>query len=434
MSSTATTYLKAAGDTKQATTVLEAIKNEQYASEGAPFTPLLLKFTTASKLQNGWNSEKGDTQISFYTFPGATDASDQFRPLGDFATINNADRDQAAVMLVAPMTGHTDNAGRPLLAHPTDFEWILDDKHSDNKVDIAYFWPTAPEGYEAVGICVGFGGAKPSTENYWCVSKELLQSVSTAGFWSDAGQGWKSHNGDLNVPNLANQMPGDLKHDLLLAPTTFLSVEKGGNLGRCLVISKPMLAGITIPVLKPVYNEQTQEDDETDAGLVSVAVLPCTVIDDPNRESSPLTDPFYYLSSEPYWKCLKQLPSSSGDTVWSSDVTVGTVGTESTSFQETSSLTIGAETGVEAAGVSAKISVSYTDEMQVGTSSTKEHSSQGTTGESVPLKPASEVFFIWQEWTSIVLYRTGAGPDGGAGVVNSAPFQKSSVALTHSPS
>ncbi|ACL42430.1 hypothetical protein Achl_4479 (plasmid) [Pseudarthrobacter chlorophenolicus A6] len=430
MSTTATSGQETVVSSQPAEKILQAIQEADYAKNGAPFAPLLLKFTAASQLHNGWNSEKGDTQISFYSFPAPADSTDQFLPLGDFATINNADPGRAAVMLVAPIPGQLAIDGQPLLKHPTGFEWILDDKHSGNDNNIAYFWPTAPDGYEAVGVCFGFNGATPEAANYWCVHKQVLQKASLSGFWGDAGQGWKSHNGDLNVPDLTNQSMGNVD-TLLLAPTTFLSVEKGGDLGRGLVLGKLFLDA-KIPVADPVYYDDCQEGDKTVPGLAPAAVLPCTVVTDPNENSSPLTDPFYYLASEPYWDCFQRLPSEKA-THWSRQVSVGTTTTDSNTFQRTSSLTVGAETGVEAEGLSAKVSVSFTDEMQVSVYHADEKSSLQVTTADIDL-PTAKMVFVWLERTNIVLYRTEGSPDTGAEVANAVLFEKASVACTHSPS
>lgn len=430
MSTTAISGVETVTTNNQAKTILQGIQKADHAKNGAQFRPLLLKFTAASLMHNGWNSEKGDTQISFYSFPGPSDSSDTFLPFGDFATVNNTDAGKAAVMLAAPIPGQMANDGKPLLAHPTGFEWILDDKHSDNPNDIAYFWPTAPEGYEAIGVCFGFNGAAPAAANYWCVHKQLLQQAALRNFWGDAGQDWKSHNGDLNVVDLTNQDLGNVE-TLLLAPTTFLSVEKGGDLGRGLVLDKAFLDA-KIPVADPVYYDDCQEGDKTVPGLARAAVLPCTVVTDPNENSSPLTDPFYYLASEPYWDCFQRLPSEKA-THWSKQVSVGTTTTDSNTFQRTSSLTVGAETGIEAEGLSAKVSVSFTDEMQVSVYRADEKSSLQVTTADIDL-PTAKLVFVWLERTNIVLYRTEGSPDTGAEVVNAVLFEKASVTCTHSSS
>lgn len=418
------------GDTPLGVTVFEAIQEAGFANNGAPFAPLLIKFTTASELANGWNSQRGDTQISFYSASGET--SGDFLPLGDVVTVYNSAAGRAPVMLVAAMPGKTADDGRPLLQHPTEFEWILDDKHSGNPNSVAYFWPIAPDGYEALGVCFGFNGATPDINAYWCVHKQLLQSVPTQDYWSDSGQNWESHNGDLTVADLFTQAPPDLVNQLLLAPTTLLSAEKGGNLGLALVLGKAVLPGAKVAVPDPAYYDNCQQNDTTPPGLVAPVVLPCTIVFDPSQASTPLTDPFYYLASEPYWRCLMELPSQKPST-WSEEITVGTAESDSMSFQRSSSLTVGAESGVEATYRGVGIAVNYTDELQVVTVPSQAGSTTAQMTANVEL-PAAKVVFIWQDQTNLVIYRGSGGSSSGAGVVDTVLFAKESVVCTPSPS
>jgi hypothetical protein len=401
--------------------VFKSIQDANYASEGAPFSPLRLKFAAASDLENGWNSERGDTQISFFRSKGdAPGASAPFLPLGDFALINNGDSSKAPVMLVAPIPG---NEG--MLAHPTGFQWLLDDHGSGNPSDIAYFWPQAPEGYEALGICFGFNGDTPKAENYWCVKTAILQDVPSKGFWSDSGSGWKSWDGSLNIPDLTN-VP-TVQGKVLLAPTTFL---KDANLGRCLVLDKLMLPGARISTPPPVYSADTEIGDQTAPGLASVAVLPCTVVTDTSSSSGPTTDPFYYMASQPYWDCIEGFSSPDGGTR-TDTVSVGTSSESSQGFQNTTSMTIGADVGVEADGFSAHMSVSYTQEMQV----TANSSIGKTTETSVSLVlnlPSAQQVFVWQKLADIMAYRTEGSTEEGPTILSAATFQKNETTFTQS--
>jgi len=418
--STNTTILQSTG-TMQARAVFDAVTAANYAVNGAPFDPLLIKFTSAKHLTNGWNSETGDTQISFYQFPDPADRSDQFLPLGDIASINNADSSKTPVMLVAPAPGQEN-----MLAHPTGFNWILDDNHSGNSNDIAYFWPQAPDGYQAMGVCVGFNGATPNVENYWCVNVNLLRDVPTRSFWSDSGQGWSSHDGGLNVADLSN-IPSNDK--FLVAPTTILSVE-GGNPGLCLILDKLMLPIAAIPAPELTYEFPSEE--QTAKGLSSVAVLPCTAIADSNLGTTPLTDPFYYLASEPFWAMAQGDPAVKGGE-YTQKLTVGTSSEKSTGFQDTTSITVGADVGVDADGFSAHMSVSYTDEMQVTSQSTIGTNTEMETEVKLEL-PVAKHIFIWQSMASIVAYRTRGTAAEGADLLSSVDFQKNVADFTASPS
>lgn len=324
-------------------------------------------------------------------------------------------------MLVAPLPGREDK-----LAHPVRLDRILSDAGSGNANDVDYFWPVAPPGFQALGICVGFNGASPNPDNYWCVSNDILQDVPERGYWSDAGTGWKA-NGSLNVADLTSVTSQD---NLMLAPTTFLSVQQGGARARCLVLDKLLLPGAHFAAPEPAYDGQTSQGDETAPGLASVAVVPCNVVADSSSASGPKSSPFYYLASEPYWHCTRGLSSPEGGS-YKESVTVGTSTQKSQGFQNTTSLTVGAEVGVEADVFSASMSVSYTQEMQVSVATSDEHSTEVNRTVELNLPKARRVF-IWQARTNIVAYRTQGSRDKGPTVLSIAPFAKDDATFVYS--
>lgn len=383
----------AAGQPGPGDLVATAIAAAGYSTNGAPFAPFLIKFANAADFVNGWTSNRGNS-ISFYGgYKG--DPAQSFRPLGDFAAVNNTPIAKSPILLLAPMPGNED-----ALAHPTGFSWILDDKGSGNDNDIAYFWPTAPDGYQALGICVAFNGQAPDADNYWCVKTAYVQSAPTQDFWSDAGSHWTSHDGSLSAPSLAGVGVQDQK--LLLAPTTILSNEHGNlqNTSWCLALDKLLLpvpgASTAFPGYQPGYGEGTK----TAPGLDKVAVLPSTVIDDPGSDSSP----FYYLAAQPEWFCTRSFPSPEGGT-YTESFLIGTSQQSSSGFQHTTSLTVGAEVGIEAGPVSAKVSVSYTDEMQLSGSISSGTDTQASETLALNLVKADRML-IWQKQTDFVVYRT----------------------------
>lgn len=399
--------------------VQAAIAAANYANVGAPFSPMLLKFANQGDLSNIWTSNRGDTAISFYQFNG--NRSDGFLPLGDYAVVGQNALSKTPVMLLAPIPGN-----ESALAHPTGFQWIADDHGSGNDNDIAYFWPTAPDGYQALGICFGSNGAQPVAANYWCVSTAYLQNAGVSSYWSDSGQHWTSHNGSLSVPSLTDVGISD---SLLLAPTTLLSDEFTGNNGGvtnswCLVLSKLFLpvsgSGVPYPDYQPQYGQGTQ----TDQGIQSVAVLPYNVANDPNAGGTPQSTPFYYLAGQPYWVCTTGFPSPSGGS-YTTSFTVGTSQEQSSGFQNTTSITVGADVGIEAGGASAHMSVSYTDEMQISGSTTTGSSTEVSQSLTLNLPVAAHVL-LWQKAVNFVSYRT----DGTS--LSQATYQTTEIDFTDS--
>ncbi|WP_028278541.1 Vps62-related protein [Arthrobacter sp. H5] len=405
--------------------VYAAIQEAGYAERGAPFGSLLMKFAAAAELNNGWNSQRGQTQISFFQSRKIEDPENRFRPLGDFATINNADASRAPVMLVAPGAFDGD---KPPLVHPKGFHWILKDKDSGNSVNMAYYSLDAPEGYRAMGIAVGFNDTDPDPENYWCVDSDLVHDVpEEKTFWNDKGSNW-DENASLNVVDLTNAPSVEGK--LTLAPTTFLSVFTGGGQGKCLVLEKLKLPVHRIPPAAPIY-EENSVDTKTAPGLGYVEVLPCSIITDALSSSGPKDSPFYYLASEPYWNCFKGFDT--GDHAkYTESVLVGTSLDKSEGFQNTTSLTVGAETGVEAGGFSAKLSVSYTNEMQVSSETTEGHKTEVSTAVDIDL-PRHRHIYLWQARAYITVYRTKGSPEDGPTILSRAPFGKDDLVFTKKP-
>lgn len=424
MSITETTSFPATA-TKPAQAVYAAIQAADYARNGAPFDPLLIRFAAVSDFINGWASKdwarKGAGAMRFFQYPGPGSAEDDFRPLGDFALAGVGDASRVPAMLVVAMPGREDK-----LAHPVRFDRILSDAGSGNANDVDYFWPVAPPGFQALGICVGFNGASPNPDHYWCVSNDILQDVPERSYWNDAGTGWKA-NGSLNIPDLTNVQSQD---SLMLAPTTFLSVQQGGARARCLVLDKLLLPGAHFAGPEPAYDAQTSQGDETAPGLASVAVVPCSVVADSSSASGPKSSPFYYLASVPYWQCTRGLSSPEGGT-YTESVTVGTSKQKSQGFQNTTSLTVGAEVGVEADVFSASMSVSYTQEMQVSVATSDEHSTEVNRKVELYLPKVRRVF-IWQARTNIVAYRTQGSGDKGPTVLSIAPFAKDDATFVYS--
>jgi len=248
-----TTQSQEQAENEATKTVLDAIKQANYADNGAPFRPLLIKLAQPTDFSNIWFSERGDTPIAFYQFQGRPDG---FCPLGDQAVTDNDDWAKVPVLLFQVMPGFED-----ALKNPSDFNWILDDKGSHNNNDLVYWWPIAPEGYTALGIAIsGSGDAKPNASHYWCVKNIYLKPAESVSWWNDSGQGWH-HNGNLSVPKTTPQMPEE--EGLLLAPTTLLSDECPREC-YALSLTKCLLPVPEDNAPEPVYNSSNNQGTVTD--------------------------------------------------------------------------------------------------------------------------------------------------------------------------
>jgi len=380
--------------TTPVSSIYEAIKAANYAQNGAPFAPFLMKFASRGDFGVIWSSERGDTPIDFFRYTGTR--TDGFLPLGDYAITDRVPFGKQPIMLLKPDANHPD-----ALAHPTDFAWILDDAGSGNSNDISFWWPIAPEGYQAVGVA--FGADKPNPQNYWCVKNAYLQEMATRGMWADGGSHWKHHDGSLSAPAINATAPSD---SLFLTPTTFLSNEYGGK-GYALVVDKLLLPMPGPTPYMPTYSDSYSIGSSTAQSVVNVAVIPASVIVDHSAGAEPDSAPFYYLAGLSSFQCTNAFAAPEGGT-YSKDISIGTTAISSKAFQETNGVTVSASVGIAAGdkgGFNAQLSVTYNYEMQVTTSESVQNDTLTT--ESIQLVvPKSNRVLMWQKNVEFVTIRT----------------------------
>jgi Insecticidal Crystal Toxin, P42 len=383
---------------------IQAISNAIHAlnqQNGIAFGPLTLKCVNGA-FWNIWNSQRGDTPITFFQSNPAAGGSNgigAFLPLGDYAT-PGASYDLATVpnapgnqILFAPTSDAT------VVAHPAGFSWILDDAGSDNSRNISYYTIVPPPGYVALGVACTGGGA-PNPDAYWCVRSDFARAVAAREIWSDNGQRWRHHNGNISAPiaNLAMPEPS-----MLFAPQTFLSAE-GGNPAYALVLQQADLQVSTFDTDAPKYDLTITSGDVTSFGLQSAKIVPYTALADPGYVNQSTSSPFYVVVAEPYWQCTMVLSTPQGGNFQVTQ-TVGTGQTDSQSFSQSTSMTVGADVGVAYEGVSASVSTSYTQSFGTSVSHTASRSTQVQTQITLNL-PQQKTTWIWERQTQISVFRT----------------------------
>ncbi|HEV7768449.1 MAG TPA: hypothetical protein VGQ76_25850 [Thermoanaerobaculia bacterium] len=370
-------------------------------NNGIAFGPLTLKCVNGA-FWNIWNSQRGDTPITFFQSNPAAGGSNgvgAFLPLGDYATpgftydagsVPNAPGTQ---ILFAPTTDAT------VVAHPAGFNWILDDAGSDNSRNISYYTIVPPAGYVALGVACT-GGPAPNPEAYWCVRSDLVRGVAARGIWSDNGQRWRHHNGNISAPiaNLAMAAPS-----MLFAPQTFLSAE-GGNPAYALVLQQADLQVSTFDADTPKYDPTITSGDVTSYGLQSAKVVPYTAIADPGYINQSTSSPFYFIVAEPYWQCTMVLSTPQGGDFQVTQ-TIGTGQSDSQTFSQSTSMTVSANVGVAYEGVSGSVSTSYTQSFGMSTSHTQNRSTQVQTQITLNL-PKQPTTWIWERQTQVSVFRT----------------------------
>jgi hypothetical protein len=186
----------------------------EIAAGGKPMVAPFLISQEGMGYKGFWDSETGEQYCGFSQCvpwqPG-------YKVFGDFANTSGNPRPNMSMTFAA-------NPDCPwALASPTGFTWILDDAGSGNPNDVSYWWPTAPADYVALGLCFS-SGDQPDPATYWCIHKSFVVETTSSLFWSDAGQGWSHHDGNLVIPDMPAAPPPNA-----LIPCITLSTEAMRN-------------------------------------------------------------------------------------------------------------------------------------------------------------------------------------------------------------
>jgi hypothetical protein len=417
-------------DEQAAAAIRSAIKVGNFAENGVSFGKFKIKVVPAKNNFTAiWWTEDADggpkgSPIAFYKYTGNTAP---YLPLGDVVALESAAAwiknggqlwpvTGGGVMLFAPGDDAPD-----IFAHPTGFSWILDDKGSGNSHDVAYFRMNPPDGYEALGIC--FSDGDPDVNNYWCVKRKYLQIARSVEVWSDADAGWKSHDGNVRAPAfspvsdpppLADLLP----NDIVILPPTFLSQEDLANETPFGLIGQQA----ALPVLPfnppdPPYDPNIRSGKTTDYGVGPVAIVPYTAIPaDAGFGEQAVETPFYFIASEPYWKCTETLSTPEGGSI-KFGVTMGVSETQASSFTESTSMTIGCEVGAKFGDFSSKVTASFTQAFSLTTSESATHSTSKLVEKTVNF-PKQPTTWIWDLQTQVAVFRNDGTQVSVAGYGN----------------
>lgn len=390
--------------------VVSVYQNLNFGMNGIDFGPLrvlvLDSAGTEGDLSCVWTSAMTFKDMASVGAFFRSSLSEEFRTLGDVMTtalpfVNGDTSKQHLAPGTLVFAASVDDP--TAVAAPTGFSWIADDKHSNNPNDIAYFIPTAPPGYVAMGLCWGINGAVPEVGHYWCVRKDLVRVVGTTQAWSDAGQNWNSHDGSLTSPQLTEAAQAGIDDgDLLLIPPTFLPApDTAAMTPYALLLKQPDLP-VRVKAVTPTQNAET--GTRLTAGNSRLTALPWTVIANdssfPNRAEE---TPFYFIASQPYWESEEYLPANGG--VYHSITTVGVEQSESVTFEETTSLEVSASFGLDISGVSASVSTTYTRSFGLTTAKTVGTNTSVQVTKDLPFPAGAVQASLWQKWIQIAVIR-----------------------------
>ena len=351
-----------------ATAVGQAIAAQDFATEGAPFGPLLMKLADPKDFRAVWDDPDG-SGFSVYQWQG--DTSDGWASLGDVLSAPDGRVGPVYIFKAAP--GHED-----ALAHPVSLGGGT------------YVPLGGPAGYVGVGAwCTAQGGLVES--RYWCVKEEYVELVGSQPCPLFG-----------HIPTLQGASLRQGK--FIFVPQVIIS---GDQKPFALVLDKCFLPVTDCPTPSPTYDPTFESGQTTSPGVGNVAVLMCTTIGE-DALATPQSSPFYYLAAQPYWTCLGAFASGAGGSLVQ-DVQIGSASSSSSSFAHSTSLTVSADEGIsyslEGLGVHFGVSSDYTTDMSLSVFHSESHSTEVDTKVTVSYPPAPNSL-VWQRMIDLNVYRT----------------------------
>jgi len=285
-------------------TLREAIAAANLLAQGVRYGPFQMAALDASF--EFWTSERGDFPIGFFasadqmSFGRGVSGAGYCVGSMARAPANASTREVPYVHYLASA------AGAPAAVVPaTAMPWVLDDHGSKNPRDVKYRWPTAPEGFHALGTAFWPDNDEAGHGSGACVPAAYLEPGVTVPFWSSSNQGW-SHDGSLSRVSLAPATAATAQ--LRFAPGTLISDEavRDGNFDCrpwTLVADAPMLA---VPGAGPPPPDVTPGST-----ITAVAILPGLTLDPRIARG-----PFYCLAALVSWVTVPREISPGESTFW----------------------------------------------------------------------------------------------------------------------
>jgi hypothetical protein len=386
--------------------IINAVRATNWTTTAVPFGEICLTLAKTSDFALAWMTERSWNTEAFYSFAGNGDTN--CLPVGDLIGTgpwqNLFDPDNAPPTFYLSLSSQAPPSGfQPALAHPTGFNWLVDDSGSRNQNNIVYWQPVAPEGYQALGIC--FNANEPNAENYWCVRNDLCLGVSTITVWSDAGAGW-NNNGNVLAPavsqNAIDQIPDG---NILLSP---LSYTYDGVPAYMLNVPQAMLdvQSFDFPDPQiPVMDPKVVAGDKLPAGLSPVIIIPFSAIPtDSNFPNQPYSSPFYFVAAQPYYYCYNVFsPTGGGQTTVTYNV--GVTAEDSVTFEASTSITASVDVGAtfEVENASASLSLTSAFSLTVNSNYTVNTSEEYQILLTFPIVP---FVYQWQLMSDLVVTRS----------------------------
>jgi hypothetical protein len=376
------------GDDAAEQALVEAIRAnvQHFRSEGVAFDPFIIK--PAPPPPEGTRNPQNMFPIpdmgAIYWYPARGEGN--FCPVGDVVW-KTTEPSPRGTFLLAPLPGK-----ESALAHPTAFQNLANGHADEGKV--AYWAMLPPADYRALGICVtDHWSNQPHPENYWCIHKDHVHSTGTSAYWVSSNNpffpqlGLQGDDCSLKVP-ASPAVKSVAEGYMLLVPPTALAVQSPGNQGYLLRVRKAHLDYPAHAAQRPQPDTDGVEGTSLTPGVKRIAILPWSAIANMKADE----DPFLFLVMQDHWTCVGTdgFPGEKEITL-----KFGTEQAQSREFRDKTTIVLSSEAGIEAGGVSAKFSASFTHEFEVTTSSSSKDTTEATIGFKITV-PENKVAVFWQ--------------------------------------
>lgn len=334
--------------------------SNQYHMSSKVFGDLELTFT--DQYISTWNDRgSGASQDGAFYNPLAPSG---FFPLAAIAVPNYENPSGKYVSIcVKPAPGPHTTAP---LAYPTRYEQIWDDGGSGASLDGSCWRPIPPVGYVAMGDIFVIGYNPPPTTAFQCVRADLVQqgTVAKESIWKDRNSGARK---DFSCWQI-NASESVIDREVgVFAVNSFVGIQNYNRPAN----STSVVNNLRLPMPtvrqpnppKPSLDSRIRPPGTTGETINCVVTVPFTAVSDDLYEIpwKVRNSPFYTLERTVFYKLvLFEDNRTSVEQERSTAVTTGVSQENSKTFSRETSVTVSSEVGIEAKGISASSSVSFT--------------------------------------------------------------------------
>jgi hypothetical protein len=385
---------------------------------------LLIKYVNTYGWRWNDTGSGGDMDVTYWH----PNAGAGWYPLGSFIEASYRDINADANV---PMIVVQDSKNAGLLAAPTGYAEIYNDRGSGASNDGSVWRPLCPSGFVALGVVTQAGYSAPSTEDVRCVKASYTTKAKLGGrTYIDSGTGATMYLGVFGI-----SYP-----DYTQSPDSRAALQPGTNAacpGWDGTSCDASIFNLLLVPLEVVVNSDNDAEpkltakaplDTSKARFFSSVRVPFTLITTEGGSATPAArvawnvanSPFYYLQREEKYSSIDTVDNSQGttDAQYHYSIQTGFSQTDSQTFKQDVGIevTAGGEVGFLGTGGSWEVKLTMQFGWEQSTSSTYAKTETRDFTFTVPAKAYAEIVQVTTQFRAVP----------STGVAVSAPFNLSS--------